>query len=185
MYKMNDNEKLKLVKDAIKEYPDFPKPGIMFQDIFGVLADPEAGKALMDLATGHAVSNADEVDKVVGLDARGFLFGFAMAQAIGKPFVPIRKAGKLPGKCTQVKYQLENGEDVMEVQEDSIKDGDRVLVVDDLLATGGTMAAACKLIQKCGGKVSHCWVIIELAMLKGRDKVGQRMEALLVMEDVE
>ena len=103
----------------------------MFQDIFGVLADPEAGKALMDLATGHAVNNADKVDKVVGLGARGFLFGFAMAQAIGKPFIPIRKAGKLPGKCTQVKYQLEYGEDTMEVQEDSIKNGDRVMVVDD------------------------------------------------------
>ena len=182
---MSDAEKLELVRNAIKEYPDFPKPGIMFQDIFGVLADPGAGKALMDLATEHAVRNADKVDKVVGLDARGFLFGFAMAQAIGKPFVPIRKAGKLPGKCTNVKYQLEYGEDTMEVQEDSIKDGDRVMVVDDLLATGGTMAAACKLVQKCGGQVAHCWVIIELALLKGRGKVGQKMEALLVMEDVE
>ena len=184
-YSMSVAEKLNLVKAAIKEYPNFPKPGIMFQDIFGVLADPEAGKALMDLANGHAVASADQVDIVVGLDARGFLFGFSMAQAIGKPFVPIRKAGKLPGNCTSVKYALEYGEDTMEVQKGSIKKGDRVLVVDDLLATGGTLTAACELIKKCGGEVAHCWVIIELALLKGRDKVGEKVEALVVMEDVE
>ena len=150
----SNEEKLRLVKAAIKEYPDFPKPGIMFQDIFGVLADPEAGGALMDLANGHAVDHADKVDKVVGLDARGFLFGFSMAQAIKKPFVPIRKAGKLPGKCSSVKYALEYGEDTMEVQEGSIKKGDRAMVVDDLLATGGTLTAACDLIKKCGGEVT-------------------------------
>merc|ERR1712142_900793 len=177
--KMNDIEKLECVKRAIKEYPDFPKPGILFQDIFGVLADPEAGRALMDLASKHTV------DKVVGLDSRGFLFGFSMAQAINKPFVPIRKAGKLPGKCTHVRYQLEYREDEMEVQEDNIKEGDRVMVVDDLLATGGTMAGACQLVEKCGGKVDHCWVIIELAKMKGRNKVGHPVEALIVKEDVE
>ena len=182
---MSVTEKINIVKAAIKEYPDFPKPGIMFQDIFGVLADPKANQALHDLAAGHAVEHAAQVDKVVGLDARGFLFGNSMALAIGKPFVPIRKAGKLPGNCNAVKYALEYGEDTMEVQEGSIKKGDRVLVVDDLLATGGTLGAACSLIKKCGGEVAHCWVVIELAILKGRDKVGEKVEALVVMEDVE
>eukprot|EP00092_Neocalanus_flemingeri_P013130 GFUD01014148.1.p1 GENE.GFUD01014148.1~~GFUD01014148.1.p1 ORF type:complete len:183 (+),score=76.05 GFUD01014148.1:65-613(+) len=182
---MDRAEKIKIVRAAITEFPDFPKPGIMFQDIFGVLADPEANKALHDLACEHVLQHADQVDKVVGLDARGFLFGNSMALAINKPFVPIRKAGKLPGKCSAVKYALEYGEDTMEVQEGSIKQGDRVLVVDDLLATGGTLAAACNLIKKCGGEVAGCWVVIELAVLKGRDKVGEKVEALIVMEDVE
>jgi len=182
---MNKKEKINIVRAAIKEYPDFPKKGILFQDIFGVLSDPSANAALHDLATGHAVEHAANVDKVLGLDARGFLFGNSMALAISKPFVPIRKAGKLPGQCAQMKYQLEYGEDTMEVQEGSIKSGDRVMLVDDLLATGGTLAAACDLVKQCGGIVVNCWVVIELAMLKGREKVGENVEALIVMENIE
>ena len=101
---MSFEDKIELVKNAINEYPDFPKPGIMFQDVFGVFAKPDACQALMDLARSHAVKYSNQVDVIVGLDARGFLFGPIMALAIGKPFVPIRKAGKLPGCCKQIKY---------------------------------------------------------------------------------
>merc|ERR1712136_550015 len=141
-------KKLDLVKKAIKEYPDFPKKGIMFQDIFGVLLDPLANEALNDVA----------------LDSRGFLFGNSMALAVKKPFVPVRKKGKLPGKCTSVCYTLEYGQDTLEIQEGSLQPGDRVLIMDDLLATGGTLSAASQLVKAAGAVVDHCWVVIELSV---------------------
>ena len=199
--------KLDVVKKAIKEYPDFPKKGILFQDIFGVLLDPEANLALNDLAVEHVKEHSDNFDKIVGLDSRGFLFGNTMALAVRKPFVPIRKKGKLPGRCISVAYSLEYGEDVLEIQEGSIQPGDRVLIVDDLLATGknehehhlttsynfgdlylltgGTLTAAASLIKKTGGVVDHCWVVIELAVLRGREKTGEKITSLISLEDVE
>ena len=112
------SDKLQIVKNAIKEYPDFPKKGIQFQDIFGVLYDPVANKALNDLALEHVLRHSDRIDKIAGLDSRGFLFGNAMALAVGKPFVPIRKKGKLPGVCRSVSYSLEYGQDCLEIQVD-------------------------------------------------------------------
>ena len=110
------DKRVETVRKAIKEYPDFPKKGIMFQDIFGVLQDPEANAALNDLALEHIRGCADRIDKIVGLDSRGFLFGNTMALAVNKPFVPIRKKGKLPGKCLSQTYSLEYGEDTLEVE---------------------------------------------------------------------
>ena len=179
------DKRVETVRKAIKEYPDFPKKGIMFQDIFGVLLDPEANAALHDLALEHIRGCADRIDKIVGLDSRGFLFGNTMALAVNKPFVPIRKKGKLPGKCLSQTYSLEYGEDTLEVQVGSLGPGDRVLVVDDLLATGGTLSCAAALVAGCGAAVDHAWVVIELAALGGRARCGHSVEALIVMEDVE
>ena len=109
-------DKLQIVKNAIKEYPDFPKKGIQFQDIFGVLYDPVANRALNDLALEHVQKYSDKIDKIAGLNSRGFLFGNAMALAVEKPFVPIRKKGKLPGECKSVGYSLEYGQDCLEIQ---------------------------------------------------------------------
>ena len=177
----------------------------MFQDIFGVLANPQANAALHALATEHAIARAEQIDRVAGLDSRGFLFANSMALAIGKPFVPVRKAGKLPGCCVGRSYQLEYGEDRLEVQADSIRPGDRILLVDgntdptqfspkwskcvvlscaDLLATGGTLATACTLVRQCGATVDHCWVVIELSALKGRKRVGEKVESLVNMENI-
>ena len=179
------DKRVETVRRAIKEYPDFPKKGIMFQDIFGVLLDPEANAALNDLALEHIRGCADRIDKIVGLDSRGFLFGNSMALAVNKPFVPIRKKGKLPGKCLSQTYSLEYGEDTLEVQVGSLGPGDRVLLVDDLLATGGTLSCAAALVAGCGAAVDHAWVVIELAVLGGRARCGHSVEALIVMEDVE
>ena len=181
-------DKIEIVRNAIKEYPDFPKKGIMFQDIFGVLSDPEANKALNELALDHVQRHSQKIDKIAALDSRGFLLGNAMALAVGKPFVPIRKAGKLPGECRRVSYSLEYGEDCLEIQSASLKEGDKVLIVDDLMATGGTMSAAASLVTECGARVEHCWVVIELRDLQGREKLqkkGHKLEALIVMEGVE
>lgn len=179
---LNDEKRshlIKLVSSAFKSYPDFPKPGITFFDIFGVFGDPVACKALFDVACDDARKVEDKVDVVVGLDSRGFLLAPAMAQTIQKPFVPARKAGKLPGACKTVEYSLEYGTDRLQIQEASIKQGDRVLIVDDLLATGGTMSAAVELVEKCGGQVVQCWVVTELQELNGRNRIKAEVEALI------
>ncbi|KYM96804.1 PREDICTED: adenine phosphoribosyltransferase [Cyphomyrmex costatus] len=167
---MNKNDKLQILKNAIKSYPDFPEPGIIFRDIFGVFNNIVALRAMKDLIMEHILFL--EVDLVVGLDSRGFLFGPIISMELGKPFLPIRKKGKLPGKVTQQKYTLEYGEATFELQSEFINKGTRVLIVDDLLATGGTMTAAVQLIKSTGANVIECLVIMELTLLKGRDKVG-------------
>jgi len=172
------------VRAAIAEFPDFPKPGIRFQDVFGIFREPEAHAALQRLMVEFVRAHRAEVEVVVGLDARGFLLGPAMALAIGVPFVPIRKAGKLPGEVEGESYTLEYGEARMEVQVGAIARGAKVLVVDDLLATGGTMAAACSLVRRAGGEVARCWVVVELAALGGRARVAEQLTALVTMEDV-
>ncbi|XP_018340312.1 PREDICTED: adenine phosphoribosyltransferase [Trachymyrmex septentrionalis] len=167
---MDKNDKLQILKNAIKSYPDFPEPGIIFRDIFGVFNNITALRAMKDLIMEHILFL--EVDLVVGLDSRGFLFGPIISMELDKPFLPIRKKGKLPGKVIQQKYTLEYGEATFELQTEFINKGARVLIVDDLLATGGTMAAAVQLIKSTGADVIKCIVIIELTLLKGRDKVG-------------
>ncbi|MBP3958815.1 adenine phosphoribosyltransferase [Gemmata sp. G18] len=150
----------------IRDVPDFPKPGVLFKDIMPLLGDPAAfGFAVAELA-GHYPAGG--IDVIAAAEARGFLFAAPMALALKKPLVPLRKPGKLPGETHSFKYDLEYGSAELHVHADAIRPGARVLVVDDVLATGGTMAAACKLIELAGGSVVGCAFLIELAFLNGR-----------------
>lgn len=159
------------LKTLIRDVPDFPKPGILFRDITPLLADAAAlSKAIDDLAEPFKNSG---IDVVAAVEARGFIFGSAVARALGAGFVPIRKKGKLPYQTESVCYGLEYGKDMVEVHCDAIQAGTKVLMVDDLLATGGTMAAACQLIEKLGGKIAGLTFLIELSVLKGRQMIGQ------------
>lgn len=178
---MDKNDKLQILKNAIKTYPNFPEPGVTFRDIFGVFQNITALRAMKDLIVEHILFL--EVDLIVGLDSRGFLFGPMICMELGKPFLPIRKKGKLPGKVVQQKYVLEYGEATFELQSDFITNGTRVLIVDDLLATGGSMSAAVQLLKSVAADVVECLVIIELTSLKGRDKVGVPIHSFLKYDD--
>ncbi|MFA5251888.1 MAG: adenine phosphoribosyltransferase [Phycisphaerae bacterium] len=159
------------LESYIRSIPDWPKKGILFRDITPLLADPKAFAAAIDaLCDGFA--NAD-IDYVAAVEARGFIFGSAVAIKLGAGYVPIRKKGKLPSKTESVTYDLEYGADTLQVHCDAVKKGAKVLMVDDLLATGGTMAAACKLIEKIGGQIVAISFLIELADLAGRDKLRE------------
>jgi len=153
----------------IRDVPDFPKPGIVFKDITPLLAD-HAGFTAVVRALAAAGTGADGrvVDKIVGIEARGFILAAPVALEIGAGFVPVRKAGKLPGETHAVSFSLEYGEATLEVHKDAIKPGERVLVVDDVLATGGTVAATCSLVEACGGEVAGVAVLMELSFLAGR-----------------
>ncbi|PHQ29556.1 MAG: adenine phosphoribosyltransferase [Leeuwenhoekiella sp.] len=157
------------LKNYISDVPDFPKEGIIFKDISPLLASPEAtGHALELLSKGlHDI----KATKVVGIESRGFLFGTLLAQQLGLGFVPVRKPGKLPGNVLRESYALEYGTDHIEIQADRIKQGELVIVHDDILATGGTASAACRLIERCGGKVVQCNFLMELGFLNGREKL--------------
>jgi adenine phosphoribosyltransferase len=155
----------------IRDIPDFPKPGIIFKDITPLLNNPEAFKAAIDqLASRYA---GKRIDKIVGIEARGFIFAGALAYRLGTGMVPVRKKGKLPYKTLSETYELEYGTDTMEIHEDAIKPGDRVLVLDDLIATGGTLAATCRLVEKLGGSIVEVAILIELSFLNGRAKVKE------------
>ncbi len=154
----------------IRSIPNWPKKGILFRDITPLLAEPKAFAAAVDaLCAGFTETG---IEYVAAVEARGFIFGAAVARKLGVGFVPIRKKGKLPFETESVTYDLEYGTDTLEVHSDAIKNGAKVLMVDDLLATGGTMAAACKLIKKIGGQVAGIAFLIELSELAGRDKLG-------------
>lgn len=156
--------------DYIRNIPDFPKPGIQFKDITPLLQDHRATeKALNELLA--SIKNT-RIDKVVGVEARGFLFGTLLAQKLQAGFIPIRKPGKLPYKTSKISYTLEYGTDALEMHEDAISPGDHVLLHDDLLATGGTASAAKQLIEQNGGKIVHCSFLVELDFLKGREKLA-------------
>ena len=157
------------LKQTIRSIPDFPKPGIIFRDITTLLQNPAALRQSVDLIAEHF--DKGSIDVVVGAEARGFIFGPAVAYRLNAGFVPIRKPGKLPYQTIRATYQLEYGTDTVEMHKDAIKPGQRVLMIDDLLATGGTMAACCKLVQQVGGKIAGCAFVIELSFLKGRDKL--------------
>lgn len=160
------------IKSLIRSIPDFPKPGIMFRDVTTLFAAPEGLRMCVDqLLTPYVGA---QIDVVVGLEARGFILGGAVAHQLGKGFVPIRKKGKLPGKTVEQAYQLEYGEAVMEMHDDAVQPGQKVLVVDDLLATGGTAEAGIKLIERLGADVVGCAFVIDLPNLGGR----ARLEAL-------
>jgi adenine phosphoribosyltransferase len=155
--------------DHIQDIPDFPKPGIVFKDITPLFLDPVALHEAVDLLADYARQR--EIEYVVSAEARGFVLGAAVAVAVGGGFILARKPGKLPRKVSSVEYQLEYGVDALEVHADAIRDGARVLVHDDLLATGGTAAALCGLVEQAGGVVAGCAFVIELGFLRGRDRL--------------
>ena len=157
------------LEDYIRDVNDFPKQGVLFKDITPLLANNKASEAcleqLLDLVEDQ------KIDKVVGIESRGFFFGTLLAQKLNAGFVPIRKSGKLPFDTIKEPYSLEYGMDVLEMHEDAILPGEKVLLHDDVLATGGTAKAACKLIEKLGGEVVQCNFIIELGFLRGAEKL--------------
>ena len=168
---------MKRIEDYIISVPDFPKPGILFRDITGILSDADGLK--LTLEAFYKMLEKVEFDVVVGLEARGFLFGVSIAEHFHKPFVPERKKGKLPRETVSVEYDLEYGQATMEIHKDAIKPGQRVLIVDDLLATGGTAKAAATLVEKLGGKVELFAFVIELFDLHGREALKDyRVETL-------
>ena len=160
---------MKKIEDYIRTIPDLPEDGVMFRDISTVLSDKDGLRMAVDQMA--ASLGNEEFDIVVGPESRGFIFGVPIAYNMHKAFVPVRKKGKLPGETVSVEYDLEYGSAELEVHKDAIKPGDRVVIVDDLIATGGTTEAICKLIEKLGGKVVKIVFLIELEGLKGRDKL--------------
>ena len=165
---------------AIRDVPDFPKPGIVFKDIMPILADPATLRLSIDLFEEACLALPVKVDKIVGIDARGFLFGAALAYKMGLGFIAVRKSGKLPGKTEAVAYTLEYGESTVEMLSDALHPGESVVLIDDLLATGGTAAAAIKLIEKLGAKTMGALFLVELEFLGGRARLdGVPVTALL------
>ncbi len=166
------------LKSLIREVPDFPKPGINFYDITTLLKDPQGWRATIDALKSHY--NGTKVDVVVGVEARGFFFAPAMAYALGAGFVPVRKPGKLPAETETVEYALEYGTDRLQMHKDAVRPGQRVLIIDDVLATGGTAAAVAELVEKVGGEVLGLGFLIELDFLNGRKKLeGREVFSLL------
>ena len=158
------------LKKLIREVPDWPKPGILFYDITTLLKDPGGLRSTID-GLKHQYREA-QVDLVLGIEARGFIFAPALAYALGAGFVPVRKPKKLPAECVSVTYALEYGTDALEMHKDAIGEGQRVLIVDDLLATGGTAAAAARMVQNVGGMVAGMGFVVELTFLNGRGRLG-------------
>lgn len=172
--------KLSLVQKHIRAFADFPHKGILFRDICPILKDPAALTAVTDLFEEHVRTSFPHVDLIVGLDARGFLFGPLLAQRLGIGFVLVRKKGKLPGNTVSVAYDLEYGKAEAEIQEDAVVPGQKVVIIDDLLATGGTLYAACELMKKQQAEILGCLVVIELKDLKGLDKLKPHSVVSLV-----
>lgn len=172
-------DRMKTVQDYIRTIPDFPHEGIMFRDVTTLFADPRGFRIAIDQLL-HPYAG-QPIDKVVGLEARGFILGGAIAHQLSLGFVPIRKKGKLPGKTIEQAYVLEYGEAVMEVHDDALQAGEKVLLVDDLLATGGTAEAGIKLIERMGAEVVGCAFVIDLPDLGGRkrlENLGMNVHAL-------
>ena len=160
------------LKDHIRDIPDFPKPGILFRDITPLLATPHAFQASVRRMSDHYRDR--QIDIIIAAEARGFIFACPVAVELGVGFVPVRKPGKLPSDTHQFHYELEYGQDALEIHVDGIEAGQRVLVVDDLLATGGTVEACCKLVEKAGAEVVGCAFVIELKALNGADRITPR-----------
>ncbi|QBF45925.1 adenine phosphoribosyltransferase [Janibacter limosus] len=162
---------------ALRDIPDFPEPGVTFKDITPLIADAEL---FAEVVRAHAQPWQGSVDAVAGLEARGFIFGAAIAVHLGLGFIPVRKGGKLPGPTVGVDYALEYGTARIEIHEDAVAQGSRVLVVDDVLATGGTAAAACTLLESCGAVVPGVEILVEIEALRGRDALAGRAVRSLV-----
>ena len=157
------------LKQLIREVPDFPKPGINFYDITTLLKHPEGLRKTVDALAKSF--ECERVDTVIGIEARGFIFAPALAYHLGAGFVPVRKPKKLPAECVSVSYDLEYGQDTLEMHRDAVGQGHRVLIADDLLATGGTAKAVCELVEKLGGTVAGLGFVVELEFLPGRRKL--------------
>jgi len=178
---MKDNGRQKTVKDYIRTIVDFPHEGIMFRDVTTLFADARGFRMCIDQLL-HPYAG-ERIDKVVGLEARGFIIGGAIAHQLSVGFVPIRKKGKLPGATISEEYQLEYGEAVMEIHDDAIQPGEKVLVVDDLLATGGTAGAGIKLLERLGAEIVGCAFIVDLPELGGRTLLeGMGMDVHVLCE---
>ena len=158
------------LKAFIRDIPDFPEPGILFRDITPLLRDPRAFSYVIDRFIDRC--DSQDFDSIVAIESRGFLFGAPLAHRLGKPIVPVRKPGKLPAATHSVEYSLEYGANSMEMHQDGVHEGERALVVDDLLATGGTLVAAASLVEMSGGVVAAMGVVIELTALSGRNTLG-------------
>ena len=166
------------IRSLIRDVPDFPKKGIVFKDITPVVGSPEGLRAAISALASRY--RAKKVSKVVGVEARGFIFGAALAHGLGVGFVPVRKPGKLPWKCRSARYELEYGSDTVEMHEDAVAPSDRVLVVDDLIATGGTARAVGDLVRAFGASLSAFAFLVELSFLKGRERLpGQVVRSLI------
>jgi adenine phosphoribosyltransferase len=171
---LSTDSALEALQRLVVDVPDFPEPGVVFKDITPLLADHDGFSAVIDAlaAAGRDESGATSVDKVVGMEARGFILAAPVALALGAGFVPVRKAGKLPRETHAVSYALEYGQATLEVHRDAISPGERVLLVDDVLATGGTVAATRQLVEACGGEAVGVAVLMELSFLPGRATIG-------------
>jgi len=168
---MESKDSVDSIADRIRDVPDFPKKGILFKDITPVLSDIDTLRASIKEMAAPFMDL--EIDVVVGIESRGFIFGAPIADVLNCSFVPVRKPGKLPWKTESVSYELEYGTDALEIHEDAITEGQNVLIVDDLLATGGTAEATCKLVSKLGGNIKGLSVLIELEALNGRKRLNQ------------
>jgi len=173
----SSDARIALVESLIREVPDFPKPGILFKDITPLLADAAGFATCVSLMCESVADLAPDI--IVGVEARGFLFGMALATTLGIGFVPVRKPGKLPAETLSISYQLEYGSDSLEIHRDALRPGARVLIVDDLLATGGTAAATELLVRQAGGLVVGFAVLIHLAFLGGSAKLDAPVRAIL------
>jgi adenine phosphoribosyltransferase len=170
------------IKSKIRTVPHWPKEGIMFRDITTLLKDAQGFKETIDLLYDRYKDK--KIDKVIGIESRGFIFGAPLAYLLGCGFVPVRKPGKLPADCESEEYVLEYGKDKIEIHKDAIKKGERVLIVDDLIATAGTANAARNLVKKLGATIVECAFIIELIDLRGRDKLrGENIYSVVEFED--
>ena len=157
------------LRDCVRDIPDFPKPGVTYKDITPLLSNTDAFRSTIDLIAGYF--EGEHIDRVLGVEARGFIIAAPVAYRFGAAFIPVRKAGKLPWEIERVEYELEYGTDLLEIHRDAVAPGDRVVIVDDVLATGGTAAATVRLVEKLGGSVAGLGFVIELEFLKGRQKL--------------
>ncbi|KAK5779173.1 adenine phosphoribosyltransferase APT1 PWA37_004028 [Arxiozyma heterogenica] len=169
------------LKAALKQYPNFPSEGILFEDFLPIFSQPQLFQKLIDSFKTHLETTygVGKIDYIVGLESRGFLFGPALALAMNVGFVPVRKVGKLPGDCVQATYEKEYGSDTFEMQKNSVREGSNVVIVDDIIATGGSAKAAGELVQKVGATVLEYDFVMELDFLKGRDKLCAPVFTLL------
>ncbi len=172
---------MKKIEEYVRSIPDFPEPGIIFRDVTSILQDAEGLKLAID--SMQAFLKDTDVDVIVGTESRGFIFGVPIAYNLHKPFVPVRKKGKLPCETVSMSYDLEYGSAEIEMHKDSIKPGQKVVIIDDLIATGGTVEAAAKLVEELGGEVVKIIFLMELAGLKGRERLEKYdVESVIIYE---
>lgn len=173
------------IKSMIRAIPDYPKKGIMFRDITTLIKDPSGFRLVIDRLTERYTRDHTEFDIIAGIESRGFIIGGALSYTLGKGFIPIRKKGKLPAEVISHEYELEYGTDIIEIHKDAVNKGDRVLIVDDLCATGGTALAAIALVEKLGGIVSEVAFIVDLPDLQGSKKIKDKEHSVYTLVEFE